>query len=177
MNISKRTRDRLLLGAVMLGPVAGVLSIRAAAGLEPRNSAAASTAAAAVQAAGVPASLVLRADQKAALAYVKARPMPKVDRSPMHAPAAPPRTDQEAPEAARAAPPAADVSPDAPAMTLSTIFTSSNAALAIINGKVHRVGDRVSGDWTVRSIDGPGMTVVVAGPDGREVRLTTPRGG
>ena len=175
MNLSKGTRDRLVLAAVMVGPMVGVLGVRAGAGVQPRSSQAAAVPAAEPAAPG-PSGAMLTAAQRAAAAYLEAHPLPLASRSPMRsvpAPSGSPAMPAESDGARRSE--AEELPMDAPSMTLSTICSSAASVAAIVNGRVYRAGDRVNKEWTIREIDTRAMTVVVEGPRGRTVRLTQPR--
>ena len=175
MNLSKGTRDRLVLAAVMVGPMVGVLGFRAGAGVQPRTSQAAAMPAPEA-ATATPAAATLTPAQRAAAAYLEARPVPLANRSPMHSTPLPGGSAAAAVESDAGRHSEADEVPmDAPSLTLSTIYSSAASVAAIVNGRVYRAGDRVNKDWTIREIDARAMTVLVEGPRGRTLRLTQPR--
>ncbi len=176
MNLARRTKDRLMVAGVLVGPIACVLLVRAGAGLQPQSSVAATAGQPQAAAAAAPGVLAaLTPAQKAAVAYVAERPVPVVARSPMvFIPAQP--ADSSAVETLAAPEDGPDEQPvDAPTLTLSTIYSGAASAAAIINGRVYRGGDTVANGWTVREIDRAQMAVMIDGPGGRTLRLTQPR--
>lgn len=173
MNLAKGTKDRLVLAAVMIGPMVGVLGFRGGAGVQPRSSGAATSPMPATTATDLAPGPAMNAAQKAAAAYLTARPVAVATRSPMRHTAAPAAAPVAADADARVEP--EDVPADAPSLTLSTIYSSSTNVAAIINGRVYRAGERVAKDWTVREIDARAMSVVIEGPRGKTIRLSQPR--
>ncbi|MFN0011167.1 MAG: general secretion pathway protein GspB [Phycisphaerales bacterium] len=176
MNLARRTKDRLMVAGVLVGPIACVLLVRIGTGLQPQSSAAATAGqpqAAALAAPGTPAALT--PGQMAAAAYVAARPVPVVARSPMAFIPSEPTDSADAQTLVSTDDPQDERPIDAPTLALSTIYSGAASAAAIINGRVYRAGDTVAKGWTVREIDRDQMAVVIDGPGGRALRLTQPR--
>lgn len=65
-------------------------------------------------------------------------------------------------------------SPKAPepgALRLTSVMTSAQGSVAVIDGRIRRVSDRVDDQWTVRSIDHAAGIVLLLGADGAEKTL------
>lgn len=60
-------------------------------------------------------------------------------------------------------------------LTLGAVMGSSDAALAMIGGKVRRVGDSILPGWIVASINPREQSVVIHGPEGAVIELKTER--
>ncbi len=60
-------------------------------------------------------------------------------------------------------------------LTLGAIMGSSESALAMIGGKVRRVGDTIYPGWTITSINPREQTVTITGPEDAVINLSNPR--
>lgn len=81
-----------------------------------------------------------------------------------------PSTDRAAPTtAAVEAEPAAPSDDPAPPLSVSAVLADSRtgAAIAVINGKVRRVGDELAPGWSVETIDAATGVVTAVGPRGQ----------
>lgn len=61
-----------------------------------------------------------------------------------------------------------------PVFSLSSVMGSNDRSMAVINGKLCRVGDRVIEGWTVTAIDREGGRVTVTSTSGEELSLSLP---
>ncbi|MBX9737471.1 MAG: hypothetical protein K2X32_11150 [Phycisphaerales bacterium] len=59
-------------------------------------------------------------------------------------------------------------------LTLGAIMGSSDSALALIGGKVRRVGDTIYPGWTITSINPREQTVTITGPEDAVINLSSP---
>lgn len=68
--------------------------------------------------------------------------------------------------------------PDAPALSVTSIMTAQHQTLAVIAGKLCKVGDEVAPDWTISAIDREESVVTITHTRGHVHRLLLrPRGG
>lgn len=187
--IARRARrQRLLAVAALLAPVLLAQATRHL--LRGDLSAASASTAAPAQPAPQSAAPDLSPAQQTALAYVHARSLSRRDAaytpilSPMdHLPA---RADEHAPALAHEPEPAPSViQRDDPAaqlprgpLALTSVMTAPDepgGALAVINGRVMRVGDLVEPGWTIHAIDRSDLRVRLLGPAGQTVSLSRQR--
>jgi hypothetical protein len=59
-------------------------------------------------------------------------------------------------------------------LTLGAIMGSSDSALALIGGKVRRVGDTIYPGWNITSINPREQTVTITGPEDAVINLSNP---
>lgn len=73
------------------------------------------------------------------------------------------------------APAPAATTAETPAFAVSAILADRKGgpAIAVVNGKVRRVGDAVAPGWTVASIDAAAGEVALTGPEGRRATAST----
>jgi hypothetical protein len=91
---------------------------------------------------------------------------PMVNRAPLPSPVPTVASKVDAPVVPDA------TTPPIPGLTLTSIMNSKGQPIAVINGKLHRVGDALSNGFGVTSIDGEAGTVEVADSLGRHVTLS-----
>lgn len=156
MNRSRPGQWWTLLAAIAL-PAAAVAAVRHALSVEPENAPApASPRAAGSGGDDAPAMSVTDAQRR--MLALASLPDAQGARSPFYVP----RSDADTPE-----PDQSDAmkrpDPREKAPELTSIVTGRET-LAVINGKPHRVGDRVADDRTLAEIDAPGGTVTLDSP-------------
>ena len=77
-----------------------------------------------------------------------------------------------------------DVAPDpvanpydvAPTFEITSIMKTRSGPVALINGRLRRVGDEVAPGWTVQSINDLTRSVTLTGPDQRTQTIVMPTG-
>jgi hypothetical protein len=108
--------------------------------------------------------------QQRAVEWSVANASPRTERSPLRAPSAPP-----APIALPQAPP--DTPPAPPedmllaSLHLNALMGQESTGVAVVNGKLHRIGEEVAAGWTLKLISARDRFVELEGPDGRTARL------
>ncbi|MGQ0627526.1 MAG: hypothetical protein ACT4PL_05420 [Phycisphaerales bacterium] len=167
--MDKRTRATLIAAATFLAPAVAVQAFRVTAGWTP--TAVVATPTAPTEPAPVaPAVRPLSADQQRLAEYLRQEEGESVIErlaSPMDA----------AP-----APAVATISPDRPIIVvrdetptkpagelrLGGIMGTGESALAMVNGKVRRIGDEIEPGWRLTAIDAQAFTLTLTGPEGVE---------
>jgi hypothetical protein len=179
MKLDRVRKQRLWTAGALLAPVLISMAARGVLQAGPRESPAAVAVAAVVPelAAGAaePVAKALTGDQVKAARWLAGVERARADRSPMlhaEAPAVP---------AASASAPAAVVVVDEtlPKVTLTAVLSREGREIALLNGRMHRVGDEVLPGWTVESIDSRGVSVTLKSREGRSmvVEARAGRGG
>ncbi|CAN5812392.1 hypothetical protein BH11PLA1_BH11PLA1_16850 [soil metagenome] len=179
MNSSTAGR-RFFAAVALVAPIFAVQGLRVVFGPSagPAFSTASATPAAPDPALGASAAAPVLTDaQQRTARWLDSLGRESVVRSPMQpAPALPvvaapaPRTDAAAP-----------VTPSVPAalhpkaeLTLNAVMGSKTTELAMISGRVCRVGTVIEPGWTVTVIDAKTQIVTIQGPEGVKVELRTP---
>jgi hypothetical protein len=172
MTIDKARKQRLWAAGALLAPVVLALGARTMLSAGPQATLA--------QAAGEqPAALEPvnvkppTKEQLAALAWLRTHPVPERVPSPMlH-----PKLDRPA-AAAEPVPEAEPIgTPEEPlpVVALSAVLGRDGREAALLNGRVHRVGDEVVPGWTVRAINARAGSVELIGPGERTMTLSSKR--
>lgn len=152
---------------VIFGPLAVLVVVRAIA-LGPAPPSAQAVVPMNPQPASSPLVAAPTAEQASALAWLAQwRPAPSIATPFFHP--APLEEEPDEPAEPEAPAPVAAQTPD-PVFTVSTIVDAPGGALAVINGKIRRVGDEIVGGWTLAKIDARAKLVDLSSPDGRTIQ-------
>lgn len=161
-------RRRAVEAAALAAPLAVVFALRSFSG--PSSAGAASVETGVAAPAFVfpqPPTVRLTPEQQAALEWAMEQHAPA--RSPMH-------FVQRAGESTTMTPsPGAPAQRPSEAFRLSVVMESAGRSLAVIDGKIYRIGDVVSGGLKLTSIDARGRSAVVTDASGRTITLTADR--
>ncbi|MDX2115860.1 MAG: hypothetical protein SFZ24_09630 [Planctomycetota bacterium] len=169
--MSSARRSETLVAAALAGPPIVVLLLRASLTIGPSPATAALPAPAAPPALQAATEPALTPEQKAALGWIAEQSADVVTRSPMNHP---PAIAAEQPAEQAPAEPAARPAPagQPPRFVATTIMAGPRGGVAVINGRVYRVGESPAPGWRVESIDAGSSTVELTGPDGQTATCT-----
>lgn len=174
MKLDRVRKQRLWTAGALLAPVLISMAARAVLQSGPRESPAAVTVAAVVpepMLTAEPVAKALTGDQVKAGRWLASVERARAERSPMLHAEAP-----AVPAAASAPVPVLVVDETLPKMTLTAVLSREGQEIALLNGRMHRVGDEVLPGWTVESIDSRGVSVTMRSREGRSMVVETRAG-